>query len=34
MPDGEARTRAENEMVAALNEMLVFYGNLAKMLAP
>jgi hypothetical protein len=27
MPDGEARTRAENEIVAALNQMHGFYGN-------
>jgi hypothetical protein len=31
MPDGEYRTKAENEWVAGLNEMHGFYGKLANL---
>ncbi len=34
LPDGEQRTRAENKVVEALNEMHVFYGRLADVVTP
>jgi hypothetical protein len=34
MPDGAQRTRAENKISDALNEMHVFYGNLADLVTP